>query len=108
MRESERVELVFQAGKPKYDPELGQMSNAEPTKAEPTKKVLPCFISELGLELKVKLLDKVDVDAKILRFNHVINGPISSAIIAGKRYKVISRKTPERRSTVLYVAEVMG
>lgn len=103
MRESERVELVFQAEKPKYDPELGRMSNAEPT-----KKVLPCFISELGLELKVKLLDKVDVDAKILRFNHVINGPISSAIIAGKRYKVISRKTPERRSTVLYVAEVMG
>ena len=72
MRESERVELVFQAGKPKYDPELGRMSNAEPT-----KKVLPCFISELGLELKVKLLEKVDVDAKILRFNHVVNGPIS-------------------------------
>ena len=103
MRESERVELVFQAGKPKYDPELGQMSNSEPT-----KKVLPCFISELGLELKVKLLDKIDVDAKILRFNHVINGPISSVVIAGKRYKVISRKTPERRSTVLYVTEVMG
>lgn len=103
MRESERVELVFQAGKPKYDPELGQMSNAEPT-----KKVLPCFISELGLELKVKLLDKVDVDAKVLRFNHVINGPISSIVIAGKRYKVISQKNPERRSTVLYVVEVMG
>lgn len=103
MRESERVELVFQAGKPKYDPELGRMSNAEPT-----KKVLPCFISELGLELKVKLLDKVDVDAKVLRFNHVVNGPISSIVIAGKRYKVISRKNPERRSTVLYVAEVMG
>lgn len=103
MRESERVELVFQAGKPEYDPELGRMSNAEPT-----KKVLPCFISELGLELKVKLLDKVDVDAKILHFNHVINGPISSVVIAGKRYKVISRKTPERRSTVLYVTEVIG
>nr|DAS03049.1 MAG TPA: head closure knob [Caudoviricetes sp.] len=103
MRESERVELVFQAEKPKYDPELGRMSNAEPT-----KKVFPCFISELGLELKVKLLDKIDVDAKILRFNHVINGSISSVIIAGKRYKVISRKTPERRSTVLYVAEVIG
>nr|DAN50046.1 MAG TPA: head closure knob [Caudoviricetes sp.] len=103
MRESERVELVFQAEKPKYDPELGRMSNAEPT-----KKVFPCFISELGLELKVKLLDKVDVDAKILRFNHVVNGLISSVVIAGKRYKVISRKTPERRSTVLYVAEVMG
>lgn len=103
MRESERVELVFQAEKPKYDPELGRMSNAEPT-----KKVLPCFISELGLELKVKLLDKIDVDAKILRFNHAINGSISSVIIAGKRYKVISRKTPERRSTVLYVTEVMG
>ena len=103
MRESERVVLVFQAEKPKYDPELGRMSNAEPT-----KKVFPCFISELGLELKVKLLDKVDVDAKILRFNHVVNGLISSVVIAGKRYKVISRKTPERRSTVLYVAEVMG
>lgn len=103
MRESERVELVFQSGKPKYDPELGRMSNAEPT-----KKVLPCFVSELGLELKVKLLDKVDVDAKVLRFNHVITGSISSVIISGKRYKVISRKTPERRSTVLYVAEVMG
>ena len=103
MRESERVELVFQAGKPKYDPELGRMSNLEPT-----KKVLPCFISELGLELKVKLLDKIDVDAKILRFNHVINGPISSVVIAGKRYKVISRKSPERRYTVLYVTEVMG
>ena len=103
MRESERVELVFQAGKPKYDPELGRMSNAEPT-----KKVLPCFISELGLELKVKLLDKVDVDAKILRFNHVINGPISSVVIAAKQYKVLSRKTPDRRATVLYVAEVMG
>lgn len=103
MRESERVELVFQAEKPKYDPELGRMSNVEPT-----KKISPCFISELGLELKVKLLDKVDVDAKILRFNHVINGPISSVVIAGKRYKVISRKTPERRSTVLYVAEVMS
>lgn len=103
MRESERVELVFQTEKPKYDPELGRMTNAEPT-----KKVLPCFISELGLELKVKLLDKVDVDAKVLRFNHVITGSISSVIISGKRYKVISRKTPERRSTVLYVAEVMG
>ena len=103
MRESERVELVFQAEKPKYDPELGRMSNSEPT-----KKVLPCFISELGLELKVKLLDKVDVDAKVLRFNHVINGPVSSVIIANKRYKVISRKNPELRSTVLYVAEVMG
>ena len=103
MRESERVELVFQAEKPKYDPELGRISNAEPT-----KKVLPCFISELGLELKVKLLDKVDVDAKILRFNHVLTESISSVIISGKRYKVISRKTPERRSTVLYVAEVMG
>ena len=103
MRESERVELVFQAGKPKYDPELGRMSNTEPI-----KKVLPCFISELGLELKVKLLDKVDVDAKLLRFNHVITGSISSVIISGKRYKVISRKTPEQRSTVLYVAEVMG
>ncbi|MTS09262.1 hypothetical protein GMC95_06900 [Streptococcus parasanguinis] len=102
MRESERVELVFQSEKPKYDPELGRMSNAEPT-----KKVLPCFISELGLELKVKLLDKVDVDAKVLRFNHVINGPISSIVIADKRYKVVSRKNPER-STVLYVAEVMG
>jgi hypothetical protein len=103
MRESERVELVFQTEKPKYNPELGRMSNAEPT-----KKVLPCFISELGLELKVKLLDKVDVDAKVLRFNNVITGSISSVIISGKRYKVISRKTPERRSTVLYVAEVMG
>lgn len=103
MRESERVELVFQAEKPKYDPELGRMTNAEPT-----KKVLPCFISELGLELKVKLLDKVDVDAKVLRFNHVITGSISSVIISGKRYKVISRKTPERRFTILYVAEVMG
>lgn len=103
MRESERVELVFQVEKPKYDPELGRMSNAEPT-----KKVLPCFISELGLELKVKLLDKVDVDAKVLRFNNVITGSISSVIISGKRYKVISRKTPERRSTVLYVAEVLG
>nr|DAQ59146.1 MAG TPA: head closure knob [Caudoviricetes sp.] len=103
MRESERVELVFQAEKPKYDPELGRMTNAEPK-----KKVLPCFISELGLELKVKLLDKVDVDAKVLRFNHVITGPISSVIISGKRYKVVSRKTPERRSTVLYVAEAMG
>ena len=103
MRESERVELVFQTEKPKYDPELGRMSNAEPT-----KKVLPCFISELGLELKVKLLDKVDVDAKVLRFNHVITGSISSVIISGKRYKVISRKTPEQRSTVLYVAEVMS
>ena len=39
---------------------------------------------------------------------HVINGSISSVVIAGKRYKVISRKTPERRSTVLYVTEVMG
>ena len=103
MRESERVELVFQVGEPKYDPELGRMSNAEPT-----KKALPCFISELGLELKVKLLDKVNVDAKILRFNHVIKGSISSVVVAGKRYKVISRKNPERRSTVLYVAEVMG
>ena len=103
MRESERVELVFQAEKPKYDPELGRMTNAEPK-----KKVLPCFISELGLELKVKLLDKVDVDAKILRFNHVVTGPISSVIISGKRYKVISQKIPERHSTVLYVAEVMG
>lgn len=103
MRESERVELVFQDGKPKYDPELGRMSNAEPT-----KKVLPCFISELGLELKVNLLDKVDVDAKVLRFNHVVNGPISSIVVADKRYKVISRKNPERRSTVLYVAEVIG
>lgn len=103
MRESERVELVFQTEKPKYDPELGRMSNAEPT-----KKVLPCFISELGLELKVKLLDKVDVDAKVLRFNNVITGSISSVIISGKRYKVISRKAPERRSTVLYVAEVMS
>ncbi len=62
----------------------------------------------MGLELKVKLLDKVDVDAKVLRFNHVINGSISSVVIAGKRYKVISRKNPERRSTVLYVSEVMG
>ena len=79
MRESERVELVFQAEKSKYDPELGRMSNAEPI-----KKVLPCFISELGLELKVKLLEKVDVDAKVLRFNHVINGPISSVVIANK------------------------
>lgn len=103
MRESERVELVFQAEKPKYDPELGRMSNAEPK-----KKVLPCFISELGLELKIKLLDKVDVDAKVLRFNNVITGSISSVIISGKRYKVISRKAPERRSTVLYVAEVMS
>lgn len=103
MRESERVELVFQAGKPKYDPELGRMTNAEPT-----KKVLPCFISELGLELKVKLLDKVDADAKVLRFNHVINGPISSIVIANKRYKVISQKNPERRSTALYVTEVIG
>ena len=103
MRESERVELVFQTEKPKYDPELGRISNAEPI-----KKVLPCFISELVLELKVKLLDKIDVDAKILRFNHVVNGPISSVVIAGKRYKVISRKNPEQRSTVLYVTEVMG
>ena len=103
MRESERVELVFQAGKPKYDPELGRMSNAEPT-----KKVLPCFISELGLELKVKLLDKVDVDAKVLRFNHVITGSISSVNVAIKRNKDISRKNPERRSTDWYVAEVMG
>ncbi len=54
MRGKEHVELCICAGKPKYDPELGRMSNAEPT-----KNVLPCFISELGLELKVKLLDKV-------------------------------------------------
>lgn len=102
MREDGRVTLVLETGKAHYDPKLGRMVGGEQV-----EETLPCFISELGDDLKLRLLDKLDVDAKMVRFNRVLSCPIAHVLIGGRKYRVLSRKTFHNRRTCLYVSEVV-
>ena len=102
MRESGRATLVLEAGKPVYNPETGRMEGKEPREI-----VVPCFLSDMGTELKNQLLNnKVNIDAKIMRANVPITQPIASVKLEGKTYYVINRKSFFYRRSAIYLSEV--
>ncbi|EFM30291.1 hypothetical protein [Streptococcus gallolyticus] len=102
MREVQRATLILESGKPRYNPETGRMEGKEPQEI-----VVPCFVSDMGIELKNQLLDnKSNVDAKIMRANVPITQPIASVNIGGKKYYVINRKGFFYRRSAIYLSEV--
>lgn len=102
MRESQRATLVLEAGKPRYNTETGRIEGKEPQEI-----VVPCFVSDMGTELKNQLLNnKSNVDAKIMRANIPITQPIGSVKIGGKKYYVINRKDFFFRRSAIYLGEV--
>lgn len=102
MREAERAKLVLKTSKPAYNPETGKMD-----KGETQEIVVPCFVSEMGLELKNQLLDnKLNVDAWVMRVNKPISGSVESVKLYGKKYYIINRKKFYKRREAIYLSEV--
>lgn len=102
MREAERATLVLKASKPVYNTETGKMD-----KGTAQDVVVPCFVSEMGLELKNQLLNnKLNVDAWIMRVNKPIAGSVESVKLHGKKYYIINRKTFYKRREAIYLSEV--
>ena len=77
------------------------------TGVEHNEVIYPCHMSDMGTELKMTLLDKVDIEAKVLRFNRSIAGAIERVLIDNKPFAIVGRKGFYNRQTVLYVSEVI-
>lgn len=102
MREAERATLVLKTSKPAYNPETGKMD-----KGGTQEIVVPCFVSEMGVELQNQLLNnKLNVDAWIMRVNKPISGSVESVKLYGKKYYIINRKTFYKRREAIYLSEV--
>lgn len=88
MREANRATLVLKGSKPAYNPETGKVD-----KGTAQEVVVPCFVSEMGLELKNQLLNnKLNVEAWIMRVNKPIAGSVESVKLHEKKYYIINRK----------------
>lgn len=102
MREANRATLVLKGSKPAYNLETGKVDNATAQEV-----VVPCFVSEMGLELKNQLLNnKLNVDAWIMRVNKPIAGSVESVKLHEKKYYIINRKTFYKRREAIYLSEV--
>lgn len=102
MRETNRATLVLKGSKPAYNPETGKVDNGTAQEV-----VVPCFVSEMGLELKNQLLNnKLNVDAWIMRVNKPIAGSVESVKLHEKKYYIINRKTFYKRREAIYLSEV--
>lgn len=102
MREANRATLVLKGSKPAYNPETGKVDNGSAQEV-----VVPCFVSEMGLELKNQLLNnKLNVDAWIMRVNKPIAGFVESVKLHEKKYYIINRKTFYKRREAIYLSEV--
>ncbi len=102
MRETNRATLVLKGSKPAYNPETGKVDNGTAQEV-----VVPCFVSEMGLELKNQLLNnKLNVDAWIMRVNKPIAGSVESVKLHEKKYYIINRKTFSKRREAIYLSEV--
>lgn len=102
MREANRATLVLKGSKPAYNPETGKVDNGTAQEV-----VVPCFVSEMGLELKNQLLNnKLNVDAWIMRVNKPIAGFVESVKLHEKKYYIINRKTFYKQREAIYLSEV--
>lgn len=102
MREANRATLVLKGSKPAYNPETGKVDNGTAQEV-----VVPCFVSEMGLELKNQLLNnKLNVDAWIMRVNKLIAGSVESVKLHEKKHYIINRKTFYKRREAIYLSEV--
>lgn len=102
MREANRATLVLKGSKPAYNPETGKVDNGTAQEV-----VVPCFVSEMRLELKNQLLNnKLNVDAWIMRVNKPIAGFVESVKLHEKKYYIINRKTFYKRREAIYLSEV--
>lgn len=102
MRESNRATLVLKGGKPVYNAETGRMD-----KGTAQEVVVPCFVSDMGLQLKNQLLNnKLNVGAKVMRVNKPISGSVESVKVDGKTFYIINRKSFYKRREAIYLSEV--
>ena len=102
MREANRATLVLKGSKPAYNPGTGKVDNGTAQEV-----VVPCFVSEMGLELKNQLLNnKLNVDAWIMRVNKPIASSVESVKLHEKKYYIINRKTFYKRREAIYLSEV--
>lgn len=102
MRANQRIK-VFLKGEPKhYDTTLGKMVGGDDR-----IRIIPCFVSDMGMELKSQLFDKVSIDAKVIRFNHQNIEKIARVVIGEKPYAIISQKQFVNGQSILYVSEVI-
>ncbi|WP_270990110.1 hypothetical protein [Streptococcus agalactiae] len=96
MRYNDRVTLLIKAnGEPRYDPTLGKRVGGEVK-----KDVVPCNISEQGIELSNMLAEKLDLDRRVVRLRHDVKN-ISKVFISDKAYRVVTK-----RNRALYVEEL--
>lgn len=102
MRENNRVTIIFKGADKRYDARLGKM-----VEGQAKQLVLPCHLSDMGIELKNQLLGKANVDAKVLRFNRPIGGAIERVLIDDRPFVIVNRKGFYNRQAVLYVSEVL-
>nr|WP_205397283.1 hypothetical protein [Streptococcus lutetiensis] len=102
MRESNRATLVLKASKPVYNTETGKMD-----KGTAQEVVVPCFVSDMGLQLKNQLLNnKLNVGAKVMRVNKPVSGSVESVKVDGKTFYIINRKSFYKRREAIYLSEV--
>lgn len=103
MRESERATFVKES-QSHYDYNLGEM-----IQGTLLKKMIPCQISNLSVELKNQYFDKMDVDVKKIRFNSGNLDSFDYVLIRDKKYVAINyNSTFMGRRNVIYVREVLN
>lgn len=96
MRYDKRVTVLIKSSvEPYYDPDLGQMVGDSPKEL-----ILPCHVSEQGLELREQLNEKLELDAYIIRLRQEV-AHVDKVILNGKHYRVVTK-----RAKTLYVEEV--
>ncbi|HEO4601654.1 TPA: hypothetical protein VA003_001338 [Streptococcus agalactiae] len=98
MRYNDRVTLLIKAnGEPRYNPTLGKRVGGEVK-----KDVVPCNISEQGIELSNLLDEKLDLDRRIVRLRHSVK-KVDRVLIKDKAYRVVTS-----RNKALYVEEIVN
>ena len=101
MRECHRARFITKKNA-RYDVELGMMIDEGVEEV-----VLPCFISDMGMELKNQLFNKVNVDGKIIRLNKPYLKSFDYVNINDKMYvETLMNKGFMNRRNIIYVGEV--
>lgn len=102
MRYNQRVTLVINDKRDEhYDYDLGRMVGSEPI-----KKVVPCHISNQGLQTQTAFTDKLALDAKIIRFKGIYNN-IDYVLLQEKKYLIAMTRVINDFEMAIYVNEAL-
>lgn len=94
MNLADRITFIS-GGRKKYNYKTGQYEGAEVNKT-----VVPCFVSDLGLDRSKEVFGDYEKDRKIVRLSISYNEPYDSVEYNGLPYKVISHRLNNK---VMYI-----